>query len=133
MESVSHILLTSSRTRLLPTIISRCSAFIMSGETNDDGDITNDAKEFLSLLFDAKEYDMLLLSKKYEKMSPQEQIIFLMEAEKLPFMEAVEILSSMAGMKMPEPNKADVEREKKRSDLQDIMEQVCQFYQNQLK
>lgn len=59
-------------------------------------------------------------------------IRFLMEAEKLPFMEAVETLASMAGMKMPEPNKADVEREKKRSDLLDIMEQVCQFYQNQL-
>ncbi len=66
-KTVVFILLVSSRTRLLPTIISRCSVFIMSGETNDDGDITNDAKEFLSLLFDAKEYDMLLLSKKYEK------------------------------------------------------------------
>ena len=59
-------------------------------------------------------------------------IRFLMEAEKLPFMEAVEVLAGMAGMKMPKPNQVDVEREKKRSDLLDIMEQVCQFYQNQL-
>ena len=57
---------------------------------------------------------------------------FLMEAEKLPFMEAVEVLAGMAGMKMPEPNKVDIAREKKRTDLLDIMEQVCQFYQNQL-
>ena len=55
-----------------------------------------------------------------------------MEAEKLPFMEAVEVLAGMAGMKMPEPNKVDIAREKKRTDLLEIMEQVCQFYQNQL-
>ncbi len=59
-------------------------------------------------------------------------IRFLMEAEKLPFMEAIELLANMAGMKMPEPNKVDVAREKKRADLLEIMEQVCQFYQNQL-
>ena len=57
---------------------------------------------------------------------------FLMEAEKLPFMEAVEVLAGMAGMKMPQPNQVDLAKEKKRSDLLDIMEQVCQFYQNQL-
>ncbi len=59
-------------------------------------------------------------------------IRFLMEAEKLPFMEAIELLANMAGMKMPEPNKVDIVREKKRADLLEIMEQVCQFYQNQL-
>jgi len=35
-------------------------------------------------------------------------------------------------MKMPEPSKVDLVRAKKRTDLLDIMEQVCQFYQNQL-
>ena len=59
-------------------------------------------------------------------------IRFLMEAEKLPFMEAIELLANMAGMKMPEPSKADMMREKTRTDLLEIMEQVCQFYQNQL-
>lgn len=59
-------------------------------------------------------------------------IRFLMEAEKLPFMEAVEILAGIAGMKMPQPNQADLAKEKKRSDLLEIMEQVCQFYQDQL-
>ena len=59
-------------------------------------------------------------------------IRFLMEAEKLPFMEAVELLVKMAGMKMPEPNQRDLAQEKKRSNLLEIMELVCQFYQNQL-
>ena len=57
---------------------------------------------------------------------------FLMEAEKLPFMEAVEVLASMAGMKMPQPNKSDLIQEQKRADLLNIMDQVCQFYQQQL-
>lgn len=59
-------------------------------------------------------------------------IRFLMEAEKLPFMEAVEILAGMAGIKMPSFNQVDFVKEKKRTDLLGIMEQVCQFYQNQL-
>ena len=59
-------------------------------------------------------------------------IRFLMEAEKLPFMEAVELLVKMAGMKMPELNQRDLVQEQKRANLLEIMELVCQFYQNQL-
>lgn len=59
-------------------------------------------------------------------------IRFLTDAEKMSFMEAVEYLANLAGMKMPQLSPADLEQEKKRTTLLDIVELSCQFFQSQL-
>lgn len=66
-KTVVFILLVSSRTLLLPTVISRCSIFLLSTEEISDKKIITDAENILSLLFEAKEYDILLMTKSYEK------------------------------------------------------------------
>lgn len=66
-KTVVFILLVSSRTNLLTTVVSRCSIFLLSSSEGQDTTVIEDAQEFLSLLFDNKEYDMLILTKKYEK------------------------------------------------------------------
>ena len=59
-------------------------------------------------------------------------IKYLMDAEKMPFMEAVEHLAGMAGMKVPESSPAQLAQEKRRGDLTAIMEEACRFFQTQL-
>lgn len=65
-KTVVFILLVKSRTGLLETVVSRCSIFLLSDNGEKEDETSSDAKEFLSLLFDGGEYEMLLLSRKYE-------------------------------------------------------------------
>ncbi len=57
---------------------------------------------------------------------------YLTDKEKMPFMEAVEYLAGMAGMKVPESSPAEIAREKQQSSLTAIMEEACRFFQSQL-
>ena len=57
---------------------------------------------------------------------------YLTEAEKLPFMEAVETLANMAGVPMPKPSKEEQRLEAQRTSLTAIMEEACHFFQEQL-
>ena len=66
-KTVVFILLVSSRTTLLETVVSRCSVFILSHSSDNITKLEEDAREFLSFLFENREYDMLVLTKKYEK------------------------------------------------------------------
>ena len=59
-------------------------------------------------------------------------IRYLTEAEKLPFMEAVETLANMAGVPMPKPTKEEQRLEAQRTSLTAIMEEACRFFQEQL-
>lgn len=59
-------------------------------------------------------------------------IKFVMESEKMPFIEALEYLVAKAGMSMPKPSAAQIEREQKQFGLTEIMEAACQFYQDHL-
>ncbi|MBP5343699.1 MAG: DNA primase [Alphaproteobacteria bacterium] len=57
---------------------------------------------------------------------------FLTESEKMPFIEAVEYLANMAGMKMPELSHQQSQIQKQQSNLLKIMETACQFFQSHL-
>ena len=59
-------------------------------------------------------------------------IRFLTESEKMPFLEAVEYLANMAGMKMPEFSPQQAQIQKQQSVLFEIMECACQFFQAHL-
>lgn len=59
-------------------------------------------------------------------------IKYLMDGEKMPFMEAVEYLAGLAGVKVPEASPAQAAREKQQSNLTAIMEEACRFFQAQL-
>ncbi len=64
-QSTVFILLTPSRSLQLATVISRCSILKLAGKECIDE--SGAAKEFLSLLFDGKYYEMLLSLKPFEK------------------------------------------------------------------
>lgn len=59
-------------------------------------------------------------------------IRYLMEAEKMPFMEAVEHLAALAGMKVPQPSPEQRQMEQMRGNLTAVMEEACTFFQTQL-
>lgn len=59
-------------------------------------------------------------------------VTYLTEAEKMPFMEAVEHLAGLAGLKMPEQSKEQRQFEEQRTSLTAIMEEACRFFQTQL-
>lgn len=59
-------------------------------------------------------------------------IRFLMEAEKLPFIEAVERLAEMANLKIPETSPQQQQWQQKFATQQAIMEEACRFFQQQL-
>jgi len=59
-------------------------------------------------------------------------ITYLVEAEKMPFMEAVEHLAALAGVKMPEISPQQKQMESERTGMTAIMEEACRFFQNQL-
>ena len=48
--------------------------------------------------------------------------------EKMPFMEAVEHLANLAGLKIPDQNPKNQAQETKFNTLLDIMERACLFY-----
>ena len=60
-------------------------------------------------------------------------ISFVMETERLSFMEAVEKLAEEAGMSLPKPTEADEETYDRRQRLAACCEAACRFYEGQLK
>ncbi|WP_171174870.1 MULTISPECIES: DNA primase [unclassified Ruegeria] len=60
-------------------------------------------------------------------------ISFVKETENVSFIEAVEILAREAGMPMPARDPKAQERQDRRSQLADVMEQAVQFFRLQLK
>ncbi len=61
-----------------------------------------------------------------------DQIKYLMESEKMPFMEAVEYLANMAGVKMPDPDPKAAARSERNSELLKLMECACRYFQTNL-
>lgn len=61
-----------------------------------------------------------------------DQIKYLMESEKMPFMEAVEYLANMAGVKMPDPDPKAAARNERNHELLKLMECACQYFQSNL-
>ncbi|MBQ3696203.1 MAG: DNA primase [Alphaproteobacteria bacterium] len=61
-----------------------------------------------------------------------DQIKYLMESEKMPFIEAVEYLANMAGVKMPDPDPKAAERSERNSVLLRLMECACRYFQTHL-
>src|SRR5215218_1360314 len=58
---------------------------------------------------------------------------FLVEKEGASFPEAVERLAQEAGLPMPQVSEADVEREKRRGSLYDVMELSAAFFEETLR
>ena len=61
-----------------------------------------------------------------------DQIRYLMESEKMPFMEAVEYLANMAGVKMPAPDPKAAAQHERNSELLKLMECACRYFQGHL-
>ncbi len=61
-----------------------------------------------------------------------DQIKYLMESEKMPFIEAVEYLANMAGMKMPDPDPKAAARNERNTELLKLMECACRYFQTHL-
>lgn len=59
-------------------------------------------------------------------------IRFLMDNEGLPFHEAVEKLAAEAGLPLPEFSKEDLEKEKKRTSLYEVMEKAANWFISRL-
>lgn len=59
-------------------------------------------------------------------------IKFEMEANGLPFMEALQKLAHQAGLTMPQFSKKDKEESEKKKSLYEIMETACTFFQKEL-
>ncbi len=60
-------------------------------------------------------------------------IDFVMGTQGMEFMEAVEVLAGEAGMEMPRQTPQQIERDKKRASLSEVMETVTNWYMAQLK
>mgnify|MGYP000592622455 CR=1 FL=1 len=58
---------------------------------------------------------------------------FVQETENVSFMEAVEILAGEAGMEMPKRDPKAAEKQDRRSQLAEVMEQAVQYFRLQLK
>ena len=58
---------------------------------------------------------------------------FVMGTQGLEFMEAVEMLAGEAGMDVPKQSRDQIERDKKRGTLAEVMETVAKWYMAQLK
>ena len=61
-----------------------------------------------------------------------DQIKYLMESEKMPFIEAVEYLANMAGVKMPDPDPKQVKLHEKHAVFLKLMECACRYFQSNL-
>ena len=59
-------------------------------------------------------------------------IDFVMNTQGMGFVEAVEVLAGEVGMDVPKPTPEQVEREKERASLSEVMEAVSNWYQAQL-
>jgi DNA primase len=60
-------------------------------------------------------------------------IDFVMQAEKLSFPQAVERLAAQAGMTLPSANREEMERERRRGSLYDVLEAAAAYYQKLLR
>lgn len=58
---------------------------------------------------------------------------FEIEANRLPFLEAVEKLANQVGMKVPKISQESKEKQEKKKSLFEIMELACAFFERQLK
>ncbi|GGE40887.1 DNA primase [Agaricicola taiwanensis] len=54
---------------------------------------------------------------------------FVMETEGLPFPEAVEHLAGMAGLQMPQSSPQDIQRERRRAGLGEVMDMAARFFE----
>ena len=59
-------------------------------------------------------------------------INFLTDCEKMPFMEAIEHLANLAGLKIPDQKPQNQAQENRFNTLLDIMEKACVFFQKNL-
>ena len=58
---------------------------------------------------------------------------FVMKTQGMTFPEAVEVLAGEVGMDVPKPSREEIERQKERASLAEVMETVSTWYQTQLK
>jgi len=58
---------------------------------------------------------------------------FVMKTQGMTFPEAVEVLAGEVGMDVPKPSREEIERQKERASLAEVMDAVSQWYQTQLK
>ena len=59
-------------------------------------------------------------------------IKFVMDTDKMPFVEAVEYLANLAGIPVPKSSPKQLAQERKYTSLAAIMEEACRFYQENL-
>ncbi len=62
-----------------------------------------------------------------------DQFTFLMETEGLSFPEAVEQLAKEAGVELPKVDPRQIEKQKERAPLYDIVEMACAFFERELR
>ncbi len=60
-------------------------------------------------------------------------IDFVMNTQGMEFMETIEVLAGEVGMEVPKPSREQVERDKKRGTLSEVMDVVANWYMAQLK
>lgn len=61
-----------------------------------------------------------------------DHIGFVMRHDNVPFMDALEGLASEAGLQVPKPSPKAIEKQRKKKELQSIMEDACQYFETQL-
>ena len=59
-------------------------------------------------------------------------ISFLVNCEKMPFMDAVETLAHMAGMEVPKTSPQQMQRSANQNSLYEVMEKACTFFEQML-
>jgi len=60
-------------------------------------------------------------------------IDFVMNTQGMEFIETIEVLAGEVGMEVPKPSREQVERDKQRASLSEVMDLVSNWYQAQLK
>lgn len=62
-----------------------------------------------------------------------DHIGFVMRYDNVSFMDALESLADEAGLQVPKPSPKEVEKQRKKKQLQNIMEDACRFFEVQLQ
>jgi len=62
-----------------------------------------------------------------------DHIGFVMRHDNVQFMDALELLASEAGLQVPKPSPKEVEKQRKKKQLQSIMEDACSYFETQLQ
>ncbi|WP_262694671.1 DNA primase [Kordiimonas aquimaris] len=60
-------------------------------------------------------------------------IDFVMNTQGMNFPETIEVLAGEVGLEVPKPSREEVERQKERATLTEVMQAVAQWYQTQLR